>query len=91
MSKVNLNAKPWRCIGDNIRILLAVRNMPRKEFAKRMMISTGQLSRWITGYTAVPTESIYKAANILKVNPEELMVPIRYSENCVKMEVRQAI
>ena len=91
MPKVNLNVKPWQCIGDNIRILLAVRNMTRNEFCRRVNISKAQLSRWITGKTAVPTESIYRAADILKVNPGELMVPIKYSENCIKMEVKEAI
>lgn len=85
MSKVVKKSRPAQCIGENIRILLAVRGMSRKEFCRRINISKSELSYWITGKIIVPTEQIFRSAEILKVTPPDLLRPAQeFGENCLR-------
>lgn len=88
MPKTKLSAavKPWRVIGENIRFLLAVRGMTQKELAVSLGVSPATVSGWIGGHSPVSTESLFRAAEIFKVTPAQLVTP-RDSANCSRLIV----
>lgn len=88
MPKTKLSAavKPWRVIGENIRFLLAVRGMTQKELAVSLNVSPATVSGWINGYCPVATDAMFRAAEIFKVTPAQLVTP-RDSANCSRLIV----
>lgn len=76
---------PWRCIGENIYKLLALRGMSPKEFCRKMPMSQGQLSAWVNGKTASSVPKLFRAAEVLKVSPAVLVTPSKeIGENCLR-------
>lgn len=84
MPKVKTN-KPWRCVADNLRILLAVRNMSRDELARRMNTTAVTVGRWIRGENLPQTEDLWRIAEILKTTVPALTSPVNeLAENCTR-------
>ena len=85
-TKLAASVKPWRVIGENIRVLLAIKNITQKELAERLDASPASVSNWILGKTAVPSEKIWRAAEVLGTTPAQLVTP-RDSANCSRLIV----
>lgn len=89
MPKIKMNDRPEYCIADNIKLLLYIRGIKRKDFCKRMVMSESQLSVWFHHKAIPPTMAIFRAAEILKVTPAQLITPAREFDNevCQRMIV----
>ena len=78
--------KPWSSVADNLRILLAIRNMSRDELARRMNVTTVTVGRWIKGKSLPPTAALWHLAEILNVPVTTLVAPVEvHSENCTRL------
>ena len=79
-------AAPWRCVADNLRILLAARNMSRDELARRMNTTTATIGRWINGDNLPPAAALWHLADILNVPVTTLVAPVEvHSGNCTRL------
>lgn len=79
-------AAPWRCVADNLRILLAIRDMSRDELARRMNVSSVTVGRWVKGDNLPPTTDLWHIADILGVSVAALVTPAEgTSANCTRL------
>lgn len=79
------NICPEKCVGENIRLLIIIRGMSRKEFIRRMNITDSTLSNWINGKTIVPMTRMFRAGEVLKIEPYKLAMPNEVmKENCIR-------
>lgn len=85
MPKVK-TVKPWKCVADNLRVMLALRNMSREELARRMNTTAVTVGRWVRGENLPQTEDLWRLAEILKTTVPTLTSPAeQITENCTRL------
>ena len=85
MPKVK-TSKPWKCVAENLRVMLAVRDMSREELARRMNTTPMTVGRWVRGENLPQTEDLWRLAEILKTTVPALTSPAEQAaENCTRL------
>lgn len=85
MPKINLNPHPRDAIPRNVRILLAANGWSQAELAKRMKVSEGTVSCWLSG-RGMSIETLDRLAEVLHTTPAKLYTPAEeVADNCTRL------
>lgn len=88
-TKKNISTRPQKAEGEDIdenqprynriKAVLAEKNIPNKELARRMAKTEGTVSNWCTNFKQPSIETLFEIAKAIEAEPSELLNTIKKS------------